>query len=223
MSEGAQTEARLMTDRDLGGVAAYHHACFPESLFTRLGTGATRCYYAQAIHDPSAVAVVLVETGSGRVAGAAIGTTEPGFRKRMMKRYPCTFARALVWGVLTNSEVRRGLRKRSDSGSMHGESGEDVLAQFGIASPKGPEAFFMLVGVHPECRGGGNAEKLVRRFAGEVFERLGAGRIRGSVRADNLASLIMHKRLGWESVQISEHDFAVWIDREAFARQTESG
>lgn len=216
MSEtNGQNLARDMTLADLPGVAVVHRACFPESLFSVLGPRATCAYYELAVREPETVAAVLEEAGSGRIIGLAVGTVRPGFRRRLLKRYPLTLATALLRGYLFDSQVRAGLRQRSSGATpMHGESGGDPLAERGVPAPDGPEAFFMVVGVHPQSRGGSNAERLVRYFAARTFEQLGAGRIRGSVHAANLASLILHKRLGWKSLALSDENIAVWIDRQ---------
>jgi ribosomal protein S18 acetylase RimI-like enzyme len=202
--------ARDMTRADLPGVVAFHKACFPDSFFTVLGDGAVRCYYGDAVDERDSLVSVLEEAGTGRMIGIAMGTLQPGFRKRMMKRHPVVFGTLIGWGYLTRPSVRAGLRKRMDVNTMYGESASET----DLPPASGGEFLHMLVGIHPECRGSKNAERLITYYARRIFELTDVGRIRGSVPAHNVPSLILYKRLGWHSKPLPGDVFAVWIDRE---------
>jgi L-amino acid N-acyltransferase YncA len=87
-----------------------------------------------------------------------------------------------------------------------------MLADSSVPAPKGPDAIYTILGVHTQWRGRGNGGRLVDYLAARIFDA-GAARITGLIRTDNLASLSLHKRLGWNIKKISTEHVKVWIDR----------
>lgn len=208
-------QPRKMRLSDLDHMPCLHRNCFPASIsiFTALSNDITKHYYAQALEEPECVATVLEEPDSGRIIGLAFGTTRPGFQRRFLRHHFIQFCWSLLKGLFVSPSLWKSLwsRLRKKTSPSLGEY-DSVLADAGVPAPKGMEAFFTLVGVHPQWRGGGNAERLVKYFTTQMFQA-GAARIRGAIRPNNLASLILHKRLSWNITKISPEEVCVWIDR----------
>jgi len=208
-------QPRCMAQEDLDGVAKVHWHCFPDtdSVFIGLDDDLLKRYYLQAAEEPESVVVVLEEPDSGNIVGFAIGTMKPGFPKRFLRRYLFKF----VWNILrvffVNPLVRKAMceRIRHIKRLIIGK-GDVELADLGVSVPESEEAYLMRVGVDAKWRGGGNAERLMKYFAAEMFKK-GVNRIRGSVPPENMASLIMYKCLGWNTKKISSREVCVWFDR----------
>jgi len=204
-----------MTLSDLDGVVRLHKHCFPDSIsiFTALSDDIVKRFYAQVIEEPECVAAVLEEPSSGRVVGLAFGTMKPGFQRRFLRRHFFCF----VWGILSAFIVNPVLRKAMWARFKRRvrlllQKRNAVLANSTVPPPKGPEASYILLGVHTQWRGRGNAGRLVEYFTTRMFET-GAARINALIRLDNLPSLKVHKRLGWNMTEISPEEVCVWIDR----------
>lgn len=211
-------QPRKMTLSDLDQIAGLHRDCFPESIsiFSALSDDVIKQFYKQALEESECTVTVLEETDSGRIIGLAFGTTRPGFQGRFLRNHFLLFCWSLFKGLFVSKAVWKlvWLRLRKKTGPSLTEYDSD-LADAGVPAPTGQEGLFVLVGVHPEWRGGGNAERLVKYFTTQMFEA-GAARIRGAIRSDNLPSLILHKRLGWHIKKISADSISVWIDRSDF-------
>lgn len=208
-------QARNMKSSDLAQIAELHRNCFPESIsiFSVLSDNIVKCFYAQMLEEAECVVTVLEEPVSGCIIGLAFGTTRPGFQRRFLRQHFFQFGLSVFNGLLTGTALwkmlwDRLLKKIGTSSTKR----DSVLADADVPAPKDPEAFFALVGVHAKWRGGGNAERLVKYFTSQMFAAA-AARIRGTVRSDNLASLILFKRLGWKSRKISDTQVSIWIDR----------
>lgn len=208
-------QPREMTLSDLDTIAELHRNCFPDSIsvFSALSNGIIKGFYTQILQEPENYVVVLEEVGTGRLVGIAFGTRKLGIQRRFLKRHFVQFiatfiARAFVSSAIWKYVWNNLLRKKG----LHLRAYDSVLEQAGVPLPKGTEVFFMLVGVHPQWRGGRNAERIVKFFTTQIF-KTGVTRIRGAIRPDNLASLILHKRLGWNIKKISAGEISVWIDR----------
>lgn len=208
-------QARNMKSSDLAQIAELHRNCFAPSIsiFSALSDDILKCYYKQVLEEPECVATVLEELGSGRLIGLAFGTTKPSIQKRFLHRHFIRLCWSIFKGFFTSASVRKlvWIRLRRKTGPSLGEY-DSALADAGVPAPKGTEAFFTLVGVHKQWRGGGNAERLVRYFTNQMFQA-GTVRIRGAIHPDNLASLILHKRLGFNIKKISAEEISVWIER----------
>lgn len=212
-------QARNLNSSDLEYIAELHKNCFADSisLFSSLSNDIIKCYYAHVLEEPKSYAAVLEEPISGRIVGLAFGTTRPGFQRRFLRQHFFQFCWSILKGLFISAIVWKLLsrRLRKNTSPSLGEYGS-ALADAGVPAPKGTEALFILVGVHKQWRGKGNAERLVKYFATQMFEA-GAKRIRGAISSDNLASLILHKRLGWKFKKISDTEVSVWIDRPDFS------
>ncbi len=208
-------QPRNMTISDLDQIAELHRNCFPPSIsiFSALSDDISKCYYEQILEELECIATVLEEPVSDRLVGLAFGTMKPGLQSRFLRHHFFRFCWSISKGFFASAVVRnllkRRLQKRSGPTLVEYNS---ILSVAGVPAPDGPEAYFTLVGVHPQWRGKGNAERLVKFFTAQMFEA-GAARIRGAIHSDNLASLILHKRLGWNIKKISDKDISVWIDR----------
>ena len=216
-ADPAVTIARDMTLADLPAIVELHKVCFSGYFLTGLGDGVLRRLYQQAIDDAESVACVLEVTSKTTLVGLAVGTLNSGFHSQLMRRNLSLFVYGVLRGMITRPEVRTGLADRLGFVNRLFRSQADRgLADAGIPPPTaGPEARFLDVAVHPSWRGGGHAERLVNFFAARVFAA-GAGRLGGSVRPENLASLILYKRLNWNVQKTTPRRVDVWIDRERF-------
>ncbi len=203
-----------MTLDDLDGVAELHRQCFATSasFLSGLGHDIVKRSYAQAVEEEETIAVVLEKPETGRIVGLAIGTITLGFTRRFVQRHLFRFSLSLLKGLLADAEVRKEAWGKVRDTRRLTNRAENALANAGVAAPKGPEAFFLVIGVHAEWRGGGNAERLVEYLTARMWEK-GMARVRGSVSASNLASLILYKDLGWSMKRVSDEQVFVWTDR----------
>ena len=208
-----RTQPRLMTGADLPGVVELHKVCFEGYFLTALGDAAIGALYSRAVDDPKSVACVL-QDDDGHIQGLAVGTLNPAFHTGLLRRSFAAFAGGVVRGLFTEATVRKGIGERLGFVSkIFVARADDTLKKSGITPSELPEARFLDVAVHPDCRGGRHAERLVEFFASEVF-RAGAGRLGGSVNPRNLASLILYKRLGWNVQKTGPDRVDVWVDRQ---------
>jgi ribosomal protein S18 acetylase RimI-like enzyme len=206
--------ARDMTAADVPHVIALHKVCFDGYFLTALGDDVLSQFYMQAVKDAKSFAVVLAEEASGELVGLAVATLDPGFHTTLLRRHFVLFSAALIKGIFGSGVVRRGLRSRLRfiERLIHTKA-DSGLADAGVPPPSsGPEARFLDVAVDPDRRGGGYAELLVNYLTRRVFDAE-AGRLGGSVRPDNVASLILYKRLGWNVRRTASHRVDVWIER----------
>ena len=152
----------------------------------------------------------IPETGS--IIGLATSTLDPGFHTKLMRSHLFRFLKAVLQGVFTSDAVRQGIWRRFGFVKrLFRAKADSGLADAGIPPAKGIEARFLGVAVHPEYRGDRNAERLVEYFANRVF-KAGAVRLGGSVFPENLASLILYKRLGWNVMKTGPNRVDVWVD-----------
>ena len=210
-SSPAAATPRDMTTADVPGVVDVHRACFPDYFMTGLGRGILTRFYRSAVESPACMAAVL--EFDGRIVGLAVGTLDPAFHTQLMRRHFIPFVAAILRGLFVSPAVRAGLWQRMSFVKRlfrpHRDPGP---TGDGVPPAPGPEARFLDVAVHPDMRGGGNAERLVNYFADRLFE-MGATRIGGSVFPENLASLILYKRIGWNVKRTGPRRVDVWIDR----------
>jgi ribosomal protein S18 acetylase RimI-like enzyme len=206
---------RDMTLGDLDGVAELHRHCFTGSIsiFTVLSDDVLKRYYTQFIEEPESFAAILEEPGTGRIVGMTIGTFNPNIQRRFLQRYFFRF----LWDVLRGLFVRTAVwkllwRRLQKKDSMLLGGYDSILAAAGVPAPKGPEALHMLIGVHKQFRGGGNAQRLIEYHTKRMFEH-GATRVRSAVLLSNLRSLNFFRRVGWNIKEVSSTYMSVWIDR----------
>ena len=209
-----QLHARDMTLADVDQVVALHQAAFPDYFMTGLGRGMLRQFYRQAVTDPSTFAAILEQTAGGRIIGLAVSTYNPAFHTKLMRRHLPPLICSLIRGVFTSKAIRQGLWNRLSFIKRFFRAQPDQgLAKAGIPPANGPEARFLDVAIHPDCRGGGNAEHLVQYITERVFQK-DVARLGGSVFPENYGCLIMWKRLGWKVQKTAPRRVDVWIDRE---------
>ena len=206
---------RDMILSDLDGVVKLHKHCFPDSIsiFTALSDDIVKRFYEQAVEEPECVAAVLEEPGSGRIVGLAFGTMKPGFQRRFLRRHFFRF----VWGIFSAFVVNPALRDALCKRFKHIthrllEKHNSASNGSGVPPANGPEAFYIILGVHSQWRGRGNAGRLVNYLVARMFEA-GAGRILGFIPSNNLPSLKLHKRLGWNIKKISDENVEIWMEQ----------
>jgi ribosomal protein S18 acetylase RimI-like enzyme len=204
-----------MTLDDLNDIIQVHRNCFPgpTSIFTPLDDNILKCYYAQAVQESESYAAVLQKPDSAHIVGLAIGTARPGFQRRFLRRHFLRFVWSILQAICVNPVARKAVWERFKFlKRVLLARRKTELADLGVPALPGPEAFLLLVGVHEQWRGGGNAERLVEYITARMFED-GVVRIRGAVGPENLPSLILHKRLGWNVKKVFADEVSVWIDR----------
>lgn len=213
-------QPRDMTRDDVEAVAELHRTCLPDSLLTQLGMGVLRCYCGQVIEESEGIGAVLEDRDSGRIVGLAFATLRAGYRRRMIKRHPLLFAWHILWGLVASSAIRRGLVRRVRTRRMFGETRNDGADPL-LPPSAGLEALYYLVALHPDARGFGNAERLVRYIVKRMFDA-GASRILAAVDFTNLPSQILHQRVGFKAKRVSPEKFALSMDREDSSSGTQA-
>lgn len=204
-----------MLVEDLPGVVELHRHCFPDYFLTGLGPGALYCFYAAAVEDPRTVAAVLVEQSRGDIVGLVVGTLNPAFHTRLLRRNFDRFAIGLLRGLFTSTTVRQGVKSRLNFfARLFKPKMDDTLERAGVPATDLPEARLLDVATHANWRGGRNAEILVDFFVDRMLH-VGAGRVGATVRPDNIGSLILYKRLGWNTMRTGPERIDVWLDRPA--------
>ncbi len=204
-----------MSGEDLPAVVELHRNCFPDYFLTGLGNNVLYHFYAAAVEDPRTVAAVLVDEQRGDVVGLVVGTLNPAFHTRLMRRNLDRFALGLIRGLFLSKTVRRGVRDRLNFvARILKPKMDDTLERSGVPTTDLPEARLLDVATHEAWRGGRNAERLVDFFLDRMF-MIGAGRVGATVRPDNIGSLILYKRLGWNTLRTAPDRIDVWLDRPA--------
>lgn len=120
-------------------LARLHCECLPDSLFSRVGPGATRCLYRMMARSPKELFVVALDA-DGRPVGAAVSSAEPA-----------TLLRRLVTG--SAMALWLALRfYRLPWSRLRDQRPAPMAAQ--------PELMFLFM--RPDCRNAGAGERLVR-------------------------------------------------------------
>ena len=161
--------------------------------------------------------VVLEDIESHRITGLVFATFNPNYRRKMVMNHPLLFISRIIWGFLTSSKIRKEVFHRllPDNNSAK-TSNSNLHTQ--LPPCDGPKAYYFLVGLHEDYRGGGHADNLVNYFVKRLFET-GASRIWGKIDVTNPASLILHKRTGFKVKKISTRKFIIWLDRKNFSQE----
>lgn len=174
---------------DAPALAALHVRAFPGFFLSELGERFLREFYGGFVDDPTAVAVVARDS-SGRVLGAAVGSTEPaGFYRRLLRRrlLPLGVASAIA-AVRRPSAVVRLLRGVAYRGGV----GEDVTP---------PGALLSSICTAPDTRGSGTGRVLLRDW--ESAAR-GAGAVQAHLSTDAVDNTSVHDfydRAGWARIR----------------------
>lgn len=206
---------REMLREDLPAVVELHRHCFPDYFLTGLGPGVLYQFYAAAVEDPRTIAAVLVEESKGDIVGLVVGTLNAAFHTNLMRSNLDRFALGLVRGLFLSRTVRQGLKDRLNFFSrLFRPKMDDTLERAGVPPTDMPEARLLDVATHEDWRGGRNAERLVDFFTDRMFT-VGSGRVGATVRPGNIGSLILYKRLGWNTLRTAPDRIDVWLDRPA--------
>jgi len=212
MAETNAAHPRLLRAEDLQQVVQVHRICFPQDLYTSLGLAFHRGFYAALLSARQTRTAVLEDSATGMVVGFATGSFNPSLYRDMLKRNLHLAAWGALVGLFTSPVVRGGLKKALRRlGRIVRTEGVIGMDQAGIPPADGPVARLLYIGMLPEYRGGGNAQRLLQYCAEQLFA-LGAVRVAGIVPGDNLPSLILYKKAGW-NVQKTGGRYYVWADR----------
>ncbi|MDY6836568.1 MAG: hypothetical protein SWH78_01220 [Thermodesulfobacteriota bacterium] len=206
-----------MTRDDLKDVVDLHVLCFPHYFLTGLGDGVLRHYYTYAMDDPQSLVIVLEIPESGRVVGLAVGTFDPEFQAKLFLSHLFGFLWGVLRGVFMSHTVREGIVQRLWDmkwavRSLFRATINHVTADPQTASPLITDYACLLVNaVHPEWRGWQSSERFLKYFTNCVLE-MGATGIWGTVYPENLAALILYKRLSWNIEKQGPKRVMVWLD-----------
>lgn len=164
-------------------IASLHLNAFPGFFLSTLGKPFLVQFYKGFINDPTAVVCVDIE--DERIAGVAVGTTEPnGFFSRLLKRQFLGFATAAARAVLRDPSALprlfRGIMYRG-------------------AAPGSPpnSALLSSICVHPEAAGRGTGSKLLSEWTGQLAERGCSSAYLTTDAEDNESVNAFYERQGW--------------------------
>lgn len=203
---------RKMIKDDLKQAVKLHRECIPDHFSTGMGMQVLRFLYAQAVDDPKSIAAVLEMPGARNVIGIAVGTIDSNFEIKLMCRHPFSFLWGVLRGLFISPAIRQGIRRRlAIFNKAFLKKIDDETNKPDAFRSNVLEARFLYVAVYQDYRGGRNAERLVQYFTQCIFQ-IGATRLRGVVYPENLASLILYKRLGWNVKKTIPSRVDVWID-----------
>lgn len=208
---------RDMLAKDIPMVIEIHHDCFPASvsLFTALPKNILEKYYSMFISEgcDSSAAVIEMED-NGLVVGYTFGTREPGIRKRFIKKYFISIVLAVTLAFIRSIEFRTALiHKNKNENTLYLMKYNELLNSVGVPLPQGREDIWMGLAIHSAYRGGGKASSLVDYYCKRVFEMSDATRIRGAILKNNAASIILFKRLGWKTCDVTNNQISIWKER----------
>lgn len=168
----------------VAAVAELHRHAFPDFFLTQLGSGFLREFYRGFLEDPTAVTAVLMD-GTGRVRGAAVGTTEPaGFFKRLLKRRLAGFAGHSAAVAIRNPRHAPRLLRAV---AYRGEVPDDLPGAALLSS----------ICVDPALQGRGAGRLLLDAWTAQA-QRQGASSAVLTTDADGNDSVnAFYRRLGW--------------------------
>jgi len=212
------TQPRKMTRSDLRQVVELHAVCFPDYFLSGLGNRVLRDVYSYALDDPQSAAAILEVEATARIVGLAVGTFDPKFQPTVFRSYLVDFMWGFVRGLYTSDAVRKGAVRRLWDMKWAVKSLIDGLVRRkGLAKDISPKkntyACLLVNAVHPEWRGWRNSERFLKHFTDWIFQ-MGATGIWGTVYPENLAALILYKRLRWNIKKTSDRGVIVWLNRE---------
>lgn len=208
---------RTMEIGDVDQVVNIHRKCFSDhvSLFSALGPKLAWHLYAQYVEELESVGKVLVDPESGRVAGFAAGTLEPGFHKRFLWSHFFLVCWHVLRGLFTQPSVWKMTARAVFVKDPFNAYKKNPLRYEGTP-PGGQVGYFMPIAIDPDYRGGGNAVRLASALM-EQFYAWGVSRIRGNkIAIENIPSQkLFVERLGWKSFIIQGKCVIVWSERQA--------
>ncbi len=203
---------------DLKDVASVHKNCFPDSIsiFSALSDETVMRFYAQAVRESESFAAVLEDPVSQRIVGLCIGTMKNGFQGRFLRRNLFRFTRETLYAFLINPRVRNSIGKRLRSFlKSRLKKSDQVTHTRDERFKKALKMHYLSLAVHSQWRGKGNAQQLVNYFSSRIFEE-GADLVYGFISVDNVPSIKVHERLGWNIKMISDKTAKIWMVRSGF-------
>lgn len=171
------------------------HLTFPDSLLTALGTGFLEELFASYINISGGCA--FVSTHGGEVVAFIAGSDDArAHRLRFIRRrWPFLLIHILAGLILSPRRLAAlaryirpylTLRRRPDIESWRAEDPDSI-----------PSASLVLLGVSPQHRRRGNAERLTRAFLQEMANRF-VDRVKLAVAEHNEAALAFYLSRGWQ-------------------------
>lgn len=189
---------------DMDGMAKCHVASFPEQFMTKMGVVWLRGLYRYFIQHQKGISTVAV-SDAGEILGLVVGggnCIRNEFLHEALFKYP----HLLLWKFLTCSIVRKKLtlelltklrfkNKNTTSNSQLDESDCGVL---------------LSIGVCPDWRGKGIADKLLESFSNTAKKQY--DKLRLTVHTDNLRAIAFYRKSNWYEVGRTEDSTKLHLD-----------
>lgn len=168
-------------------VVTLHLCAFPDFFLTFLGARFLKEFYASFLHEPTGVAYVAEERGSGRILGVVVGTVNPtGFFTRLLKRRWWAFCFSSLAALWHRPTIAPRLFR--------------ALFYRGAATPGSSRALLSSIAVAPETHRTGIGHALLKQWIEAVQEH---GRSSGCYLATdamgNNGVNRFYQRAGWKA------------------------
>jgi len=188
-------EVRPITRNDLDAVTQLHLIAFPSSDLTRAGHGVVRRYYETQWERPERSRLLAGIWDDGRLAAficsGDLGDALPRFLRRHRWYLVRSYA-AKPWLLLG----------RETLGRLRAAAGIRALRSEGA---RGPRYRVLAIATHPDFRGRGYAQRLLRAAEDEA-KNAGESEIGLTVETDNADAVGLYIGRGWEPM----HEGATW-------------
>lgn len=184
MSPIATVSVRRASVSDSAAIAALHVAEIPWGLLSGMGPRFVAAFYRTLLDGPWGFGF-LAEQG-GRPVGYCCGVVHWRRFYAVFVRRNWLLAAQSVFGRIARGGVRRLFETTKYA-----------------AAASLPDAELLSIALHPDARGTGTADALVRAVLDE-FARRGVSRVRVTTAADNTAAARVYERSGFRLVQRAE-------------------
>lgn len=193
-------QIRALALEDVVQVARLHGRVFPDYFLSHLGPRFLERFYGMFVDQPGHYGIVAVTPE--QVVGFVVGTGNATalyrrfYRRHMLALIPIVAGRLLADGYIRRhiaaraSHIGRALRalvQRSDPAPTVPSSSQ---------ADGSPAARLLSIGVAPECRGRGVAERMVVAFC-ERMRHDGIHTVGLTVRRDNARAIAFYRKSGW--------------------------
>lgn len=188
---------RPFREDEVGKVAAMHRDIFPEYFLSHLGQSFMALFYREFVDNDQSCGYVAEY--NGELIGFVAGTEQSLlFLQQLYKRNFMRLALLVMYGLLTDQVVRHNIRKRS----AHLRYAWRALWKSNRSEdgpPKGfssPSCSVLAIGVKPQFRRLGIAEKLLSEFSDHIHQK-GVQKISLTVLPENAGAIAFYRKCGW--------------------------
>lgn len=195
-------EIRLL---DVVGAAELHRIVFPDYFLTHMGGPFLQRFYSEFIDRSGNYGFVAI--CGEELVGSVIGTID--YKEcfaRFYRRQLPILALTLVQRFVMDPYIRRNLGSRIAHMRMALRSlvthRQRTIPAADAPAAGQAQAHLLSIGVHPDWRGAGIAEKLVDRYCDELWHD-GIEWVSLSVRPENRGAVAFYEKTGWQRVGAS--------------------